>query len=94
MNLARTALLTTTLLFSTSLMARPEVGLPAPDFRVVDTAGNEHSLADFAGSTLVRRNHWRSDPAESVVRRPWPVWRFQWSCASSGSIRRSGAASC
>lgn len=53
MNLARTALLAVTLLFSASLMARPEVGLPAPDFRAVDTAGNEHSLADFAGKTLV-----------------------------------------
>jgi hypothetical protein len=53
MNLARTALLAATLLFSASLMARPEVGLPAPDFRAVDTAGNEHSLADFAGRTLV-----------------------------------------
>jgi hypothetical protein len=53
MNLARTALLAATLLFSASLMAQPEVGLPAPDFRAVDTAGNEHSLADFAGSTLV-----------------------------------------
>jgi hypothetical protein len=53
MNLARTALLTATLLFSASLMARPEVGMPAPDFSAVDTAGNTHSLADFAGRTLV-----------------------------------------
>ena len=53
MNLARTALLAGALLCSASLMARPEVGLPAPDFSVADTAGNTHSLADFAGRTLV-----------------------------------------
>jgi peroxiredoxin len=53
MNLARTALLAATLLFSASLMARPEVGLPAPDFSAVDTAGNAHTLADFAGKTVV-----------------------------------------
>jgi len=53
MRLERFALLAATLLFSASLIARPEVGLPAPDFTATDTAGDSHSLADFAGRTVV-----------------------------------------
>lgn len=33
--------------------AAPEIGQPAPDFELVDTAGTTHSLSDFAGRKVV-----------------------------------------
>ncbi len=33
--------------------AAPEIGQPAPDFELVDTAGQAHSLSDFAGRKVV-----------------------------------------
>lgn len=33
--------------------AGPEIGAPAPEFTLVDTYGNEHSLADFRGEWVV-----------------------------------------
>lgn len=41
------------LAFAASASASPQIGQPAPDFTVVDTAGVEHNLSDFAGSTVV-----------------------------------------
>lgn len=34
-------------------LAAPKIGEKAPDFVGVDTAGNSHSLSDFAGQTVV-----------------------------------------
>lgn len=33
--------------------AAPEIGRPAPDFELTDTAGTTHSLSDFAGRKVV-----------------------------------------
>jgi hypothetical protein len=33
--------------------ATPEIGQPAPDFELIDTAGQAHSLSDFAGRKVV-----------------------------------------
>lgn len=43
-----------------------EVGQPAPDFNVVDTAGNYHSLSDFAGQTVVLE--WTNHDCPFVVK--------------------------
>lgn len=42
-----------TVAFVTAAGAAPRPGMPAPDFTVVDTAGVEHSLSDFAGKTVI-----------------------------------------
>ena len=34
-------------------VAAPQIGEPAPDFTLTDTAGNEHSLSDFKGKPVV-----------------------------------------
>lgn len=39
--------------FSLGLTAAPQVGAPAPDFTVIDSKGNSHSLKDFAGKNLI-----------------------------------------
>jgi peroxiredoxin len=41
------------LAMSAAVMAAPQLSEPAPDFSVVDTKGNMHSLSDYAGKTVV-----------------------------------------
>ena len=49
-----TTCITALLLFAAGpATAAPEIGQPAPDFELVDTAGQAHSLSDFAGRTVV-----------------------------------------
>ncbi|NBB92069.1 MAG: redoxin domain-containing protein [Gammaproteobacteria bacterium] len=38
---------------SAAVVAAPQIGEPAPDFSVVDTEGNTHSLSDFAGRKVI-----------------------------------------
>lgn len=38
-------------------LASPEIGKPAPAFTVTDADGKQHSLADFAGKTVVLEWH-------------------------------------
>jgi peroxiredoxin len=46
--------MTAVFLLSTGMAtAAPEIGQPAPDFELIDTAGQTHTLSDFAGSTIV-----------------------------------------
>lgn len=47
------ALLISCFALAAPLAAAPVIGEPAPDFEVVDTAGQTHSLSDFAGQTVV-----------------------------------------
>jgi len=54
------------LAFTASAGAAPQIGQPAPDFTVVDTAGVEHSLADFEGSTVVLE--WTNHECPFVVK--------------------------
>lgn len=39
--------------WTTPAHAAAEIGAPAPDFTLVDNAGNSHSLSDFRGRTVV-----------------------------------------
>lgn len=39
--------------FLSAAFAAPEVGKPAPDFTVTDLEGRQHTLASFAGKTVV-----------------------------------------
>jgi len=55
-----------TLFFAGAAQAAPKVGQPAPEFTVVDTAGVEHSLSDFAGSTVVLE--WTNHECPFVVK--------------------------
>jgi peroxiredoxin len=48
------------------LAAAPEIGQPAPDFSVVDTQGQVHSLSDFAGQTIVLE--WTNHDCPFVVK--------------------------
>ncbi|NEZ04351.1 thioredoxin family protein [Wenzhouxiangella sp. XN201] len=41
------------LLASAAVVAAPQIGEPAPDFSVVDTQGNVHSLSDYAGEKVI-----------------------------------------
>jgi peroxiredoxin len=41
------------LAMSAAVMAAPQIGEPAPDFSVVDTQGQVHSLSDYAGKTVI-----------------------------------------
>ncbi|MFD2113565.1 thioredoxin family protein [Thiorhodococcus fuscus] len=51
---ARTAaLILIGLLVAGTVLAKPEIGAPAPDFTGTDTAGRTWSLSDLAGKTLV-----------------------------------------
>ncbi|MBA3988248.1 redoxin domain-containing protein [Aliidiomarina maris] len=43
-----------------------EIGQAAPDFRVVDTAGNYHTLSDFSGQTVVLE--WTNHDCPFVVK--------------------------
>jgi len=52
--------------FSVSALAAPQIGQPAPDFRVVDSAGVEHSLADFAGRKVILE--WTNHDCPFVVK--------------------------
>jgi peroxiredoxin len=54
------------LAFSFNAQAAPQVGQPAPDFTVVDTAGVEHSLSDFAGKKVVLE--WTNHECPFVVK--------------------------
>ena len=53
-----------------SVSAAPEIGQPAPDFSVVDTAGQTHSLSDFAGQTVVLE--WTNHDCPFVVKHYGP----------------------
>ncbi len=53
MNLARFGVLAVLLLCPAALVAGPQVGQPAPDFEATDTAGNTHSLNDYADRIVV-----------------------------------------
>jgi peroxiredoxin len=52
--------------FSVSAVAAPQVGQPAPDFSVVDSAGVEHSLSDFAGRKVILE--WTNHDCPFVVK--------------------------
>lgn len=52
--------------FATGATAAPQVGQPAPAFTVVDTAGVEHSLSDFAGKTVILE--WTNHECPFVVK--------------------------
>lgn len=52
--------------FTLTAHANPEIGQPAPDFNVVDTQGNSHTLADYAGQTLVLE--WTNHECPFVVK--------------------------
>jgi len=49
-----------------SVTAAPQIGQPAPDFSVVDTQGQSHSLADFAGQKVVLE--WTNHDCPFVVK--------------------------
>lgn len=51
---------------SFSALANPEVGQPAPDFSVIDTQGNTHSLSDYQGQTIVLE--WTNHDCPFVVK--------------------------
>lgn len=53
-------------LLSLGLSAAPQVGTAAPDFTVVDTKGNSHSLKDFAGKNVVLE--WTNHDCPFVVK--------------------------
>lgn len=46
-------LATLLLTLTTSALALPQVGQPAPDFSAVDSAGKRHQLSDYRGRTVV-----------------------------------------
>ena len=50
----------------TSVSAAPEIGQPAPDFSVMDTQGQTHSLNDFAGQKVVLE--WTNHECPFVVK--------------------------
>ena len=52
--------------FAASLAAAPQIGQPAPDFSVVDSAGETHSLADFAGQKVILE--WTNHDCPFVVK--------------------------
>lgn len=54
------------LILAAPVAAAPEIGQPAPDFSVVDTQGQVHSLADFAGQTVVLE--WTNHQCPFVVK--------------------------
>lgn len=53
-------------LFAGSLAAAPQVGQPAPAFTVTDSAGQVHSLQDFAGKNVVLE--WTNHDCPFVVK--------------------------
>jgi peroxiredoxin len=60
------ALSLSALWFACGLMALPQIGQPAPDFRLTDSKGQSHSLADYAGKTLVLE--WTNHECPFVVK--------------------------
>ncbi|MBK1672176.1 thioredoxin family protein [Ectothiorhodospira shaposhnikovii] len=50
--------------------AAPRVGEPAPDFSVVDTAGNTHNLADYRGQMVVLE--WTNHECPFVIKHYQP----------------------
>ncbi len=63
-----TRLLATSMLLALSMVvtAAPQIGEPAPDFSVVDTDGNVHSLSDYAGQFLILE--WTNHECPFVVK--------------------------
>lgn len=66
MKLAQLVLAVSAAVFSLGLAAAPQVGTPAPDFTVVDSKGNSHSLKDFAGKNVVLE--WTNHDCPFVVK--------------------------
>ena len=66
MKLAQLVLAASAAVFSLGLAAAPQVGVPAPDFTVVDSKGNSHSLKDFAGKNVVLE--WTNHECPFVVK--------------------------
>ncbi|MCS4308341.1 peroxiredoxin [Rheinheimera pacifica] len=66
MKLRHLVLAASAALLSLGLSAAPQVGAPAPDFIVVDTKGNSHSLKDFAGKNVVLE--WTNHDCPFVVK--------------------------
>ena len=58
------------LALSTMLTAAPQIGQPAPDFTLTDTQGNEHSLSDFRGQTVILE--WTNHDCPFVVKHYGP----------------------
>jgi len=54
------------LFFAGSLFAAPQVGQVAPAFTLIDSKGQSHSLADFAGKTVVLE--WTNHECPFVVK--------------------------
>ena len=53
-----------------AVSAAPQIGEPAPDFSVVDTEGNMHSLSDYAGQLVVLE--WTNHDCPFVVKHYGP----------------------
>lgn len=66
MKLRHLVLAASAALLSLGLSAAPQVGTAAPDFTVVDTKGNSHSLKDFAGKNVVLE--WTNHDCPFVVK--------------------------
>lgn len=66
MKLRHLVLAASAALLSLGLNAAPQVGAPAPDFTVVDTKGNSHSLKNFAGKNVVLE--WTNHDCPFVVK--------------------------
>lgn len=60
------ALSLSALFFAGSLFAAPQVGQSAPAFNLTDSKGKSHSLADFAGKTVVLE--WTNHDCPFVVK--------------------------
>lgn len=66
MRLIQTLLASGLLAAATLVLAVPEVGQPAPDFEVVDSNGQVHSLSDFAGQKVILE--WTNHDCPFVVK--------------------------
>jgi peroxiredoxin len=60
------ALSLSALIFAGSLLASPQIGQAAPAFSLKDSKGQSHSLADFAGKTVVLE--WSNHDCPFVVK--------------------------
>ncbi|QOC22624.1 redoxin domain-containing protein [Wenzhouxiangella sp. AB-CW3] len=58
------------LALSTAVIAAPQIGQPAPDFTLTDTQGNEVSLSDFRGQTVILE--WTNHDCPFVVKHYQP----------------------
>lgn len=56
--------------FASSLAAAPKIGEPAPDFSVVDTAGEVRTLSEFAGQMVILE--WTNHECPFVVKHYQP----------------------